>query len=235
MFKNNKVLVIIPARGGSKGIPGKNIKLLSGKPLIYYAIQAGLKSKFADRTIVSTDDLEIAEVAKKCGAEIPFIRPKSLAGDKTPMEPVLINTLKFLEKKENFFCDFVVLVQPTNPFIVGSDIDKAVEIMVKTKTNSCFSVHEVKQRPEWSYVIKNGKVRPYLNSLRFEKIYQRQNLSKIYTVNGGIYAVRKKTLLAKNKVIDKNTSFLIMSDEKSIDIDEPIDFKFAEAIMAEKK
>lgn len=234
MFRNKKILAIIPARGGSKGVPRKNIKLLNGKPLISYSIRAALKSKFIDRVIVSTDDKEIAEVAKRYKAEVPFLRPAELAQDTSPTLPVLQHAINFLKNEENYKIDFVVLLQPTTPLMLASDIDSAIEKLVQTKTNSCVSVCEISERPEWMYVFKGSKIKPFIQIN--EKTGRRQDLPKTYRLNGAVYVIKKDVLMKKNKIIDKdNLSAIIMPIERSVDINEPVDFPIIEAIIKQIK
>lgn len=128
MFNDKKFIAVIPARGGSKGLPGKNIKELCGKPLIVYTIETALKSKIFDKVIVSTDSLEIAEIAKKAGAEIPFLRPKELATDTADSMDVLIHAIKFLEEKGEKF-DYIMKLQPTSPLRTEEDIRKSVKLL----------------------------------------------------------------------------------------------------------
>lgn len=230
MIKNKKIVAIIPARGGSRGVPRKNIKLLNGRPLISYSIRAALKSKFIDRVIVSTDNREIAKIAKKYGAEVPFLRPAELAQDTSPVPPVLQHAVKYLEEKENYKIDLVVLLQPTTPLILASDIDSAIKRLINTKTNSCVSVCEISERPEWMYVFKGNKIKQFLNVN--EKNFRRQDLPCLFRLNGGIYVITKNNLMKKNKIIDKNnSSAIIMPIERSVDIDESIDFSIIETII----
>lgn len=234
MIKNKKIIAIIPARGGSKGVPRKNIKLLNGKPLISYSIRAALKSKFIDRVIVSTDDKEIAEIAKRYKAEVPFLRPAELARDTSPTLPVLQHAVKYLEEKENYKTDLIVLLQPTTPLILASDIDNAIKQLIKTKTNSCVSICKISERPEWMYIFKGNKIKQFLNVN--EKTGRRQNLLRLFRLNGGIYAITRNNLMENNKIIDKsNSSAIIMPIERSIDIDEPVDFPVIEAIIKQIK
>src|SRR3989338_1584602 len=142
MYKTQKVICIIPARGGSKRVPRKNIKLLKGKPLISYAINAAKQSKYIDRVIVSTDDQEIARVAKKYGAEVPFMRPADLATDTALGLPVIQHAINYVESVDKDEVNFVVVIQPTSPMVLSQDVDSAIEQIVKTKANSCVSVCE---------------------------------------------------------------------------------------------
>ncbi len=233
MAKRKKIIAIIPARGGSKGVPRKNIKLLNGSPLISYAIRAALKSKYIDRVIVSTDDKEIAEVAIKYKAEVPFIRPAKLAQDASATLPVLQHAIKYLAEKENYNPDLVVLLQPTSPLTLVSDINQAIEKIVKTKTNSCVSLCEISERPEWMFVfekINGNKIKPFLE--KPGKKINRQELPKIFRLNGALYVTKKDVLMKKNIITDRtNSSAIIMPAERSVDIDRPVDFCIIEAIM----
>jgi len=233
MFKKQKIVVIIPARGGSKGVPRKNIKLLNGRPLISYAINVALKSKYIDRVIVSTDDKEIAKIAQKYKAEVPFLRPVELAEDSSPTLGVLQHAIKYLEEKEKYKPDFVVLLQPTSPLILVSDINKAIEKIIKTKANSCVSVCEISERPEWMFTFEDtegDRIKPFLK--KNNKKTNRQDLPKIFRLNGAIYVTKKNILMKENKITDKiNSSAILMPIERSVDIDRPVDFCIIESII----
>lgn len=229
-YKNKKIVCVIPARGGSKGVPGKNIKLLNGKPLIAYAIEAARKSKYVDRVIVSTDYEEIAKVAKKYKAEVPFLRPAELATDTAPTLPVLQHVIKYLEEKESFFPDIHVLIQPTSPFVLSADVDAAIEQLVKTRTNSCVSICEISERPEWMYKLEGVKIKKFLKNP--PKGTRRQDLPKVYRLNGAVYATKRDTIMKSGKITDSdNSSAIIMPRERSYDIDEPLDLKIADFLM----
>jgi len=233
MIKNKKVIAIIPARGGSKGVPRKNIKPLNGRPLISYAISASLKSKFIDRVIVSTDDKEIADVAKKYKAEIPFIRPAELAQDTSPVILAMQHVVKYLEEEEDYKPDLVILLQATTPLVLASDIDSAIEMILESDTNTCVSVCEIVERPEWMYVFEDGKTRklkPFL--VEDHKTDNRQEMPKVYRLNGAIYVTKKDTIMKEGKITDrKKLSAIIMPQERSVDINEPVDFYILEAII----
>jgi len=234
MYRNKTILAIIPARGGSRRIPGKNIKLLSGKPLIAYSINAALKSKYIDRVIVSTDSKEIARVAQKYKAEVPFLRPKKLSGDKATTVSALRHAVRFLEEQENYKADIIVLLQPTTPLILPEDIDETVKKLVKTNSNSCVSLCEISERPEWMYKIKKNKANPFMRAKNSAK--RIRSLPEIFRLNGGIYATKRDILMKKNRIIDNsNLSAMVMPRERSIDIDEPFDFLIAEAMIKHNK
>lgn len=230
MLKGKTILAIIPARGGSKRIPDKNIKLLYDKPLIAWTIETVKKSKLIDRLIVSTDSPKIAKVSQKYGAEIPFLRPAKLAQDQTETIPVLQHTVNFLQKKEKFYPDIVVLIQATSPLTRASDIDGTIKKLFQNNAHSSLSLCEAAQRPEWMFVVKNNKIKPYLPAKI--KLQQSQKLPKVLAVNGAVYTVKTEILMKKNLLIDlANCAFFEMSKEHSIDIDDLLDFQIAEFLI----
>ena len=149
MYKGETILGLIPARGGSKGLPRKNIKLLLGKPLIAWTIEQALASKYLDKVVVSTDDEEIAKISKKYGAEVPFIRPKELATDKTKGIDVVLHTIRWMEENGKSY-DFLMLLQSTSPLRTFEDMDKAIELLFLKKAKAIVSVCEVEHHPYWS-------------------------------------------------------------------------------------
>ncbi len=216
-----KILAIIPARGGSKGIPGKNIKLLAGKPLIAYSIEAARNSRFINRTIVSTDDEKIAKVAKKFGAEV-IVRPKELAEDTTPMDPVLKHVVDSLEK-ENYVPDIVVLLQPTSPLRTTKHLDEAIEKFLNGNFDSLISV-EINRNPQ--HEISEEK---YLIPA-FKKIENRDKRKPLIIENGAIY-ISKTDLIKKGKIRGEKIGYYEMDRYSSIDIDEPKDFEIVEQLF----
>ncbi|RJQ32483.1 acylneuraminate cytidylyltransferase family protein [Candidatus Parcubacteria bacterium] len=210
MKKRKKVLAIIPARGGSKSIPKKNIYLILGKPLIFFTIEAAKRAKLIDRIIVSTDSAEIAEVAKKCGAEVPFLRPRKLSGDKTPDLPVFQHTLMWLKEKEDYTPDLVVHLWPTSPLRDPKDIDKAIKnIFSKPEADSIRSITTPSQVPFKMWTInKKGSLAPIMKST-FKEIYKkglephsmpRQLLPKTFVQTGYLSVIRPKTIMGKNSM-----------------------------------
>jgi len=226
-----EVLAIIPARGGSKGIPRKNIRLLAGKPLIAYSIETALKSRYIDRIIVSTEDEEIAKIAKIYGAEV-IKRPKELARDETPTIDAVKHVLEFLKKKENYIPDIIILLQPTSPLRSVEDIDNAVELFLNNDCEGIISLCEAKSPPYWSFRIRKRYIEPILGWDFLHK--RRQDVPKSYAPNGAIYITTVKNLYRYNGFLSKKTMAYIMPFERSIDIDEEIDFKFAEFLLGEK-
>lgn len=225
-----KILGIIIARGQSKRIPRKNLKLLNSKPLISYSIKAALASKIITDVIVSTENLEIARVAKKYGARIPFMRPESLASDNSLVFPVIQHAVTEIEKIEGKI-DKVVLIQSTSPLVISEDIDGAIQKMVTEKTSSCVSIKQVKDRPEWMFFKKGIKFVPYTtpSSLRT------QDLPELYCLNGAVYVSSRDTIMKRNRLTDwDNMSAYVMPQERSVDIDEIEDFELAEFLMGKQ-
>ncbi len=211
-------------------MPGKNIKKLLGKPLISYAIEAAKKSKYVDRVLVSTDDLKIAKIAKKYGAEVPFLRPVKFATDTAMASSVLRHAVSYFEKNENFKPDIVVLIQTVSPLVKPEDVDGTIKNIIVTKTNSCFSVSEISQRPEWMYKIRDGLARPFIVQKGEPK--RSQDLSRLVITNGAVYAMKYDTLMKKNIIEDSNSaSFYLMPKQRSVDIDELFDFELAEFLL----
>lgn len=235
MYKNKNIVAIILARGGSKGLPNKNIRKLLGKPLIYYSIDAGLNSKLVDRVIVSTDNEKIARIAKKCGAEVPFKRPAKLATDTANTPSVIQHAVRFLEEKENYYSDIVVTLQPTSPLRKKGDIDKMIRMLVKGKYDSIISVVDVGHfHPWWMSKIKNNKLVPFLelNAAIDPYNLERQQLPKVLKQNGSIYITKTKALFEKNNIIIKeNCGSYVMDDTYSLEIDNHADLLFVEMVM----
>lgn len=221
-----KVLGIIPARGGSKGVPGKNIRILAGKPLIVHTIEAALKSKL-DRVIVSTDDESIARVARKAGATVPFVRPSELASDTAKSIPVAIHALNAMEELDRTRYDAVMLLQPTAPFKTSNDIDAALEKLASTAADSVISVQDVEafHPARMKYLEGDRLVDP-----PFGEAYEnqaRQELRPMYIRNGAIYLTRRETLL-RNSYKGNDCRALLMPVERSVNIDTIHDFDYAE-------
>ena len=222
------IVAIIPARGGSKGIPKKNIKELCGKPLIAYIIETALKVKELDRVIVSTEDKEIAEIAKKYGAEVPFIRPEELAEDETPTLPVLQHAVKYLEKKEKYRPDLVVLLYATSPLMRAERVSEAIEMLKEGEFDSVLSVVEDGGH---YWIKKNGGYEKF-----YPKVVKNRQFTKpLFKENGAIYICKGDLLMEKNEIVGGKIGFLVMKREESIDIDEPIDFEFAEFLMKKRQ
>ncbi len=226
-----KVLGIITARGGSKGIPKKNIYPLCGKPLLQYTAEAALSSKLLSRVIISTDDCEIAEVARKCGIEVPFMRPAELAQDNTPTLPVIQDVIIKLENQGEQY-DAVMILQPTNPLRLASDIDGAIELLYNTNADSVISFYDVgeKHPARMKFIDENLKVIDPPFSELFEG-QRRQDLPKIYLREGSIYLTRRDVLMNLNSIKGNDCRAWIMPAERACNIDEPFDLFLAEQLI----
>jgi CMP-N-acetylneuraminic acid synthetase len=182
MLNNYKVLALIPARGGSKGLPGKNIKPLLGKPLIAWTIEQAMASKYVDKVIVSTDDEEIAEVAKNYGAEVPFLRPKELAKDDSPTIDAILHALNFFSKKGEDF-NLLALLEPTSPLRDTEDIDRCIRVLLDNEqAESIVSVCQLEgTHPEFNVIINDkGYIRKALDNTTNFNVIRRQDLKNIY-------------------------------------------------------
>ncbi|WP_084243356.1 cytidylyltransferase domain-containing protein [Planomicrobium okeanokoites] len=225
MISGQKVLAIISARGGSKGVPRKNIRDFAGKPLLVWTIEAAKKSKYIDRLILSSDNQEIIEVAEKNGCEVPYIRPAILALDQTSgVDPILHAVNKVLGY------DLVILLQPTSPFRTVEDIDGCLENMVTFDFPACVSVTEVDQSPYWMYTIeKSGKMHSLIpqNSI----VTRRQDLPPVYKLNGAVYVAEIKWLKVNKSFLTEQTGSYIMPKSRSHDIDTEEDFWLGERMF----
>ncbi|OCL27626.1 acylneuraminate cytidylyltransferase [Orenia metallireducens] len=231
MIDNREVLSIILARSGSKGISQKNIKKLKGKPLISYTIEEAIKSKYIDRVIVSTDDFEIRKVAKQCGAEVPFIRPKELATDEATSEDAMIHAINWLKLNEKYKSDYVILLQPTSPLRKVQDIDGAIEKFARSNGDSLLGLCEANKHPYWMMEVKNEEAFYFISEIG--KYTRRQDLPKIYNINGAIYITKTKLFLqTKCRWCGKIIPY-VMPKERSIDIDDMLDWKLAELLLEE--
>jgi CMP-N-acetylneuraminic acid synthetase len=230
-----KSLGIIHARGGSKRVPLKNIKILGGKPLVVWMIEAALKAKQLDRVIVSTDHNEIARISKEAGAEVPFLRPADIAED-VSSEMVSMHTVEFLEKAEDIHYDYIVTLQPTTPFILPADIDACIQMLDNSDLDSVITVAPVQERPEWMLSLNDAnKVEPFIGKWWSKDESVSQNLPDLFSPNGGAYASRYEVLMKQKRLLGDCVGAHIMPLERSLDIDEAIDFQIGEAILSSLK
>ena len=229
MIKGKKVLAIIPARGGSKRLPRKNVLPLQGKPLIAWSIDAGLNSHYVDRVVVSTDCNEIAEISEQYGADVPFMRPADIAGDTATTNSVILHMINTLSRTEQF--DIVVILQPTSPLRTSTDIDDALEMLETKQGDGVVSVCECEHSPLWSNIIPSddnmgGFIREDIKGKRS------QDLPTYYRLNGAVYAFTTTALIANQGINYTDTVFSIkMPALRSVDIDHELDFKLAEVIL----
>lgn len=232
-----KVLGLIPARGGSKGIPRKNIRMLAGKPLLGWTAEAALASRL-DRVILSSDDPEIIEIAKSCLVEIPFVRPEHLAGDDTPAIDVVLHAVQTLKEIGNYMPDAVMLLQPTSPLRTTSDIDQSLELFEKhPEASSLVSVVKVPHNMVPESLMKleaDGYVKHLM--LWDEKKNIRQKKPTYYARNGAaIYIVKTECLFNNNTLYGDKILSYEMPRERSIDVDDYFDFEICEFILSKKK
>lgn len=236
MYRNHTVIAVVCARGGSKGFPGKNIRLFNGKPLVVHTIEQAKKFSYADRIVVSTDDAEIKSVAEKCGVEVPFLRPKELATDEISVIPAIIHAVQTAEDywKEKY--DIVVNLGPTCPLRTVEDIKLTIKILMDTpNTDAVFSVSKSHDNPYFDMVEMDS--RGYINiSKRSKKsIARRQDAPEVYAMNGSIYSIWKRVLLKKKSFFTAKTRVYVMPRERSVDIDSNFDFELAEFLMKRQK
>mgnify|MGYP001283958559 CR=1 FL=1 len=224
MIQGKKVLGIIPARGGSKGAPGKNIRMVAGKPLIAWTIEAAQKSKYIDRLILSSDDADIIKVAKEWGLEVPFVRPPELAQDETPGVAPVLHSVNELPGY-----DYVVLLQPTSPLRNTEDIDKCLEMCLEAGAHSCVSVTEPEHSPYLMYTIEEGTLHPLLKN---QSYVRRQDMPKVYTLNGAVYVAETEWLLRGKVLVAEDTFAYLMPLERSVDVDEEIDLLLCDALLS---
>ena len=219
------VLAVIPARGASKGLKNKNIKVIAGKPLISWTIDAALKSKHIDKVIVSTDSKEIEKISKEYGASVPFLRPKDLAQDDTSSIDVMLHAVEYFPEYK-----YIIMLQPTSPLRECSHIDQAFEFFFKSNMDSCVSVTKDKKTPFWSFsmVNENNLVSLFPNK---EMPSRRQEITSTYHLNGAIYISSILNLKEKKSFITKKTCGYEMPEEVSIDIDDINEFNVASRLL----
>lgn len=223
------MLAIIPARGGSKGLPGKNIKLLGGLPLICYSIKAALKSNLIDRVIVSTEDNEIASIAKDCGAEV-LMRPANLALDTSMVIDTYLHVVDFITNQNLKPIKSFVALLPTAPLRAPEDINEAIKIFNDKNANSVISVIEAPVPLNWYKRITNeGILQNHTNE--FNELNNRQEYKKTYVPNGAVYVFQTEVLRATRQYYTEKTYPYIMPRERSADIDDLLDFEWAEYLL----
>ena len=235
MSHQPKILAVIPARGGSKELPRKNILEISGKPLIAFTIEIALKLKsLFHRIIVSTDDYKIAEISKNYGAEVPFIRGKELSLDTTPMVPVLKDAVQFIEDQDKINLDWVLLLQPTDPLRECRDIKDALKLGLNNECDSVISVERVySHHPALMKKIVDNRIEPFfINEIEGTT---RQNYNPpAYMRNGSIYLTKRKTLMNDDSIRGDISIPLIMEEGSRISIDSYNDLKLAELLIKER-
>lgn len=230
-----KILGVITARAGSKGIPGKNIKPLGGIPLIAYTVKAAQKSAVLTDLIVSTDGEEIAAVARNFGVEVPFLRPAELASDTASHIGVMEHAILFMEALRGYRYDYAVILQPTSPFRITEDIDATVEILIKSGADSAVTLVAVTndQHPIKAKKLMDGRVMPYC--IDEVEGTRRQDLPVAYRRSGAAYAMRRDLLINDKRLYGDHIVGHVVPRERSIDIDEPVDWVVAEHMLVSLK
>ena len=230
---NNRVLAVIPARKGSKRLKGKNKKVLAGKPLIQWTLEAALASPSISEIFVSTDCEDICKITADCGVNVPFLRPDAIAHDKSTPAEVIEHALKYYESLGKVF-DWVIWLQPTSPLRTAQDIGNAIALLKEKKADGIISVCPCEHSPLWANRLgENGEMDHFLPDV-IKKNPQSQAIKPYHRLNGAIYIANIKRMKAENNLFLKDNLFAYeMPAERSADIDHELDFKFAEFLMKE--
>ena len=225
MINNETVLAIIPARGGSKAIPGKNLQMVAGKPLLVWTIEAAGQSRYIDRMVLSSDDEKIIETAEANGCDVPFVRPDALARDDTPgVEPIL-HAISMLPA-----FDWVVMLQPTSPLRTSADIDGCIEFCVNQGGNAAVSVTTASENPYWMFTLDPKRVLRPIMAVD-EVPPRRQELPEVLILNGAVYVARSQWLEQSGSYLTKETLGYRMPVERSLDIDGERDLREADQVL----
>ena len=227
-----RILGVIPARGGSKGVPRKNIRLLCGKPLLQYTADAAVSSRRLSRVILTTEDEEIAEVGRRIGLEVPFLRPPELAQDDTPMLPVVQHAVRWLEARGDTF-DAICLLQPTNPLRRVEDIDHTIELLEQSGADSAVTVLPVpmEYNPHWVYFQdSDGYFRTSTGEA--DPIARRQDLPPAYHREGSVYVTRREVLMERQSLYGRTLVGHLMDPGRCVNIDTPEDWERAERLLS---
>jgi len=225
------VLALVPARGGSKGVPDKNVKPLAGHSLLDYTARAARESGVVDRIILSTDSPEIADVGRRAGLEVPFMRPATLAADDTPMVPVIVHALSALSR-EGWSPELVVLLQPTSPLRRPDHIRVAVNMLRDTGADSVVTVVEVPRHlsPDYVMRIEDGRLKSFLPE--GERVTRRQDARRAYSRDGTVYAFRRSTIEKSGGIYGEDCRPLVIEPSDSLSIDSPADWDEAERLLS---
>ena len=229
----SETIGLITARGGSKSIPGKNIKMLAGKPLIAWTIEAALQCKELSRVIVSTDDEQIAKIARQWGAEVPFIRPTELSQDDSSHISVVLHAIQWMDKKERFFPEYIMLLQPTSPFRKVEDIRQANKLAKDRHAVAVVSVCEAETHPYLcKRILDDGTLADFMKT--DISYLRRQVLPPAYAENGVSYLNQRESLLQDQTFLPEGTIAYVMSQERSLEVDTQWDWYMAELILKDQ-
>ncbi|RME93225.1 MAG: acylneuraminate cytidylyltransferase family protein [Bacteroidetes bacterium] len=228
-----RILGLIPARGGSKGIPGKNSKMLAGKPLIAYTIEAALRCSSLARVMVSTDDEGLAAISRSYGAAVPFLRPAALATDSSPTIDTVVHTLRYYQEIGEAY-EAVCLLQPTTPFRTAQDIERAIQHFQEAKTDSLVSVREVPHayNPHWVFLADSDTKTLRIATGDAQIITRRQELPKAYYRDGAIYLTKAKVVLEQASLYGRSIAYVVSESPHAVNLDTPEDWAKAEALVS---
>lgn len=234
-----KIMAVIPARGGSKGLPGKNLKPLCGKPLIYYVIKAARECSYIDKVVVSTDDGVVANEVRIIGTEVPFLRPRELSQDSTPLNPVIKHAMEFYDSK-GWQADVVISLQPTNPFTTSKTIERAIEKFLQTNCDSVVTVTEIKHGHPYraKKLLDGDRLENFCKEFNGDLFLNRQERPSAYTYTGAIYLRKRELVESWNGVgmgLGEDCRAVIVDEAEAVNIDSEIDFKFAELLLKERQ
>ena len=233
------MLAVVPARGGSKGIPRKNLQLLAGKPLVAHAVEAGLAAARVDRVVCSTDDEDIAAAALQAGAEVPFLRPADLAADASEDWPVFVHALEWLAVHEDWRPDLIVNLRPTSPLRRPSHVDAAIELLLTTGADSVKAVSLARQHPHKMWLrTDSGLIDPFLKTpFRLERgpDVPRVELDDVYWQNGVVDVTRRAVILEQRRMIGQRVAGLVTDAADSVDVDTPLDLKLAALLFEQRQ
>lgn len=227
MIEGQTVLAVILARGGSKGVPAKNILYVGGKPLIAWTIKEAQKSQYIDRLVLSSDNMEIISVANEYGCESPFVRPAHLALDDTPSMHSLLHTIENIENRY----DYIMLLQPTSPLRIVADIDGCIAACVEHNVPACVSITQASKSPFWMYRMDSeGFMQSIMNTSN--NTLSRQQLPEVYVLNGAVYVARTEWLIKEGSFMSPMTIGYVMPRERSLDIDNQLDMDICDYLLS---
>ena len=228
MIEGRSILAVIPARGTSRGLPGKNTLLAGGKPVIAWSIEAAQASRYVDRVILSSEDEEIMEMARQWNCEVPFARPPELATDAARIEDALLHALDTIVETY----DYLVLLQPTSPLRSAEDIDRCLEICQRTGAPACVSVSEPRRSPYWMYRVEDdGRMEPLFDD--GPEIHRRQDLPTIQSLNGAVYVAETSWFRRQESFFGPETRAHVMPFERAIDLDGPTDLLLLRTLLTD--
>lgn len=228
------IVAIIPARSGSKSVPRKNIAMVAGKPLIAWTIETALSCPSLSRVIVSTDDSQIAEVARSYGAEVPFLRPSELAQDDTPDLPVFQHVLAWLREHEGYLPDILVHLRPTSPLRRVEDIEGAIAKLWETNADCVRSVCSVEHHPYWMKRLVGDRLVPFVEGHDERSHYQRQLLPPVYRLNGAVDVMWARNVVERGFLYGGDMRAYVMDRERSVDLDSELDFALVEVLIQKR-